>query len=115
MAKPLDARYGMLAQTVGSQAHGEPVDDQVDVETNGQSRGVLRATKPRAKKPPKRREKIRDFKAKLDEPVFDRLRWAAQKRGMNMSVLANKILDANLPHFELKQIDKPADKATAGE
>ena len=32
-----------------------------------------------------------------------------------MCVLANKILDANLPHFELRQIDKPADKTPAAE
>jgi ribosome-binding protein aMBF1 (putative translation factor) len=96
----------MLAPTVASHANGEQVDDQGDA--NGQNRGALRGTRPRTKKPAKRSEKIRDFKAKLDEPVFDRLRWAAQKRGMNMSVLANKILDANLPHFELRQIDKPA-------
>ena len=73
MAKPLDAKFGMLAPTVASQANGEPADDQADGATNGQSRGALRATKPRAKKAGKRSEKIRDFKAKLDEPVFDRL------------------------------------------
>lgn len=97
----------MLAPTVASHANGEQVDDQGD-NASSQGRGALRGTKPRARKAAKRAEKIRDFKAKLDEPVFDRLRWTAQKRGMNMSVLANRILDANLPHFELRQIDKPA-------
>jgi ribosome-binding protein aMBF1 (putative translation factor) len=103
----------MLAPTLASQANAEPVDDQVDGAANGQSRGALRPTKPRARKTPKRPEKIRDFKAKLDETVFDRLRWAAHKRGLNMSVLANKILDQNLPHFELRQLDKATDKAAA--
>jgi ribosome-binding protein aMBF1 (putative translation factor) len=115
MAKPLDARYGVLAATVASQTNGEPADDQADGATNGQSRGALRATKPRPKKAGKRSEKTRDFKAKLDEPVFERLRLTAHKRGLNMSVLANKILDTNLPHFELRQIDKPSDKASAAE
>lgn len=105
----------MLAPTLASQANGEQVDDQADGATNGQSRGALRATKPRARKTPKRPEKIRDFKAKLDEAVFDRLRLTAIKRGMNMSVLANKALDAYLPHFDLRQIDKPADKTAAME
>ena len=41
------------------------------------------------------------------------LMLTAHKRGLNMSVLANKILDANLPHFELRQIDKPSDKTAA--
>jgi ribosome-binding protein aMBF1 (putative translation factor) len=106
---------GMLAPTLAMQANGEPADDQADGAGNGQSRGALRATRPRAKKTARRTEKVRDFKAKLDEPVFDRLRWAAHKRGLNMSVLANKILDANLPHFELRQLDKASDKAAAAE
>lgn len=107
---------GILARTEETpDANGEPGDDQADGATNGQSRGALRATRPRVKKTAKRAEKIRDFKAKLDEPVFERLRLYAHKRGLNMSVLANRILDANLPHFELRQIDKPSGKAAAAD
>jgi ribosome-binding protein aMBF1 (putative translation factor) len=115
MAKGLDAKFGMLAPTLASQAKGEPADDQVDGETDSQSRGALRGTRPRAKRTTKRAGKTRDAKLKLDEPVFERLRWTAHKRGLNMSVLANKIFDANLPHYELRQIDKPSDKAAIAE
>lgn len=104
-----------MAPTLAKQAVGEPADDQAESNGNGQSRGPLRPTRPRARATAKRTGKIRDFKAKLDESVFDRLKWAAHKRGLNMSVLANRILDANLPHFELRQIDKPTEKAAAAE
>ncbi len=111
----LDPKFGILASTIAKQSPVEPGDDQAESNGNGQSRGPLRSTRPRAKATTKRTGKIRDFKAKLDEQVFDRLRWAAHKRGLNMSVLANRILDANLPHFELRQIDKPTDKTAAAE
>ena len=70
---------------------------------------------PAPRRPGSALEKTRDFKAKLDEPVFERLRLTAHKRGLNMSVVANKLLDANLPHFELRQIDRPTDKAGAAD
>ena len=41
---------GFWPQRSASQANGEPADDQADGETNGQSRGTLRAPRPRAKK-----------------------------------------------------------------
>jgi hypothetical protein len=115
MSKGLDAKFGILAPTLERQKNDEPADDQVDGSANGQSRGALRSTRPRARTTAKRTGKIRDFKAKLDESVFDRLRWTAHKRGLNMSVLANSILDKNLPHFELRQVDKPVEKAAASE
>ena len=77
--------------------------------------GGLCGRPSRAKATAKRTGKIRDTKLKLDEPVFKRLRWTAHKRGLNMSVLANRILDANLPHYELAQVDKPTEKTAAAE
>jgi len=44
---------------------------------------------------------------KAPESVFERLYQTARKRKTNMSILAGEILDRNLPHFEIKQLDKP--------
>jgi hypothetical protein len=98
----------MIAPTLGSQANGESVDDQADGETNGQSRGPLRATRPRAKKGrPKDGEKLRGCKLSVPESVFERLRLTAIKRKTNMSVLAAEILDRNLPHVVVTLTDRP--------
>jgi hypothetical protein len=98
----------MLAQTVASQANGELADDQADGEMNGQSRGALRPTKPRAKKGrPKDGEKLRGCKLSVPESVFERLRLTAIKRKTNMSVLAAEILDRNLPYAAVTLTDRP--------
>ena len=94
----------MFAQTVA--VNGELVDDG---ETNGQSRGGLRATKPpRARKGrPKDGEKLRGCKLSVPESVFERLRLTAVKRKTNMSVLAAEILDRNLPYAVVTLTDRP--------
>jgi hypothetical protein len=99
---------GILARTEAPpDGNGEALDGQADGE-NGQSRGGLRATRPRR---PKNRlkpgEKPRGCKLNIPQSVFDRLQQTAIKRRTTMSVLAGEILDRNLPYFDVKQLDKP--------
>jgi len=99
---------GILARTDPTlEENGEPVDSLAG-ETNGQSRGGLRATRSRSKRPRfKPGEKPRGCKLTIPDTVFDRLRQTAIKRGKTMSVLAGEILNRELPYFEVKELDRP--------
>lgn len=102
------SRLKHAVQNHGMPPNGETGDDQADGETNGQSRGGLRPTKPRVKR---RRGtddgKRRGCKHSIRETVFERLRQTSIKRKKSMSDLVDDILDRNLPHFEIKQMDGP--------
>ncbi len=99
---------GILARTDAPlEGNGEPVDGQAG-ETNGQSRGGARTTRPRSKRPRyKPGEKPRGCKLTIPDTVFERLRQTAIKRGKTMSVLAGEILNRELPYFEVKEIERP--------
>jgi hypothetical protein len=81
--------------------NGEPVDDQVDGETNGESRGV-----PGRKKRPKSRRRrltlpqgveLRSCKFQLAKSVWQRIALEAVKKDTSESMIVNTLLDRHGP------------------
>lgn len=92
---------GILAPTIASQANGELGDDQADGETNGQSRGGLRATRPRRGRRAVPGGKVSGRKFQLPDPVFERLLLHAIKKRSNPSAVLTDILDRELPKHKI--------------
>jgi hypothetical protein len=90
-----------LVQSTLPDPNAETADDQAGAE-NGQSRGVLRAPRPRRKRRGKEHgEKMTGRKLTLRDSVFERLQLAAIKRRSNPSDVADGILDKNLPKLKI--------------
>lgn len=81
-----------------------------ELDDDGESRGPATASKPRGRRgrtiPP---VKGRGRKLTISDAVYERLQLAAMRKKpkATMSALANDLLDRNLPHFEVRQQDKP--------
>jgi hypothetical protein len=91
----------MLAPTLASQANGELADDQAGVETNGQSRGVLRAIRPRRGRRVSPGGKVSGRKFQMPDSVFQRLQLHAIKKGSNPSAVLTDLLDRELPKHKI--------------
>jgi hypothetical protein len=104
MGKGLDMKFGVLAPTVPSQENGEPVDDQVDGETNGQSRGA-RTTRSRRGRRVSPGGKVSGRKFQLPDTVFERLQLHAIKKRSNPSAVLSDILDRELPKHKIATED----------
>jgi hypothetical protein len=91
----------MLAPTLASQANAEPGDDQADAEANGQSRGALRATRPRRGRRVSPGGKVSGRKFQVPDTVFERLQLQAIKKRSNPSAVLSDILDRELPKLKI--------------
>jgi hypothetical protein len=88
-----------------AERNGELGDDLGD-----ESRGANAASRPRRGRgrsvPP---VKGKGRKLTISDAVYERLQLAAMRKKpkATMSALANDLLDRTLPHFEVKQQDRP--------
>jgi hypothetical protein len=97
-----------VSNTLGlaaAERNGEQADDQVD----GESRGGMQTSRPRRRGRPVPPVKGKGRKLTISDAVFERLKLAAMRKKpmATMSALANDLLDRTLPHFEVKQQDRP--------
>lgn len=96
-----------------AERNGELADDQIDGESRGGNKGS-RPRRPRGAVPPVKEGRGR--KLTISDAVYERLQLAAMRKKprATMSALANDLLDRNLPHFEVKQQDRPSERINAG-